>query len=128
MKLLLTFAIPAIMACAADKPAMKPLEIPSAAKEIQPYTYRYTDGAGKSWIYRKTPFGVARYEDQPEVAGTAASTRSYANVKASDAGDSVRFENTTPWGVSKWERKKTELNEMERAAWERDRAGARSQD
>ncbi len=128
MKLLLILAIPAIMACAAEKPAMKPLEVPATAKEIRPYTYRYTDATGKSWIYRKTPFGVARYEDQPAVAGAAVSTRGYANIKATDAGDSVRFENTTPFGVSRWEKKKTELNDMERTVWERDRAAARSQD
>ena len=133
MRVLLIFAIPVFMACAADRPAakvpnMKPLEVPAGAKEIRPYTYRYTDAAGKSWIYRKTPFGVARYDDQPEVAGTAVSTRSYANVKATDAGESVRFENATPWGVSRWARKKTELNEMERAVWERDRTAAQSRD
>ena len=135
MKWLLILSIPAAMLCAADgpgKPAAKDvaapaasagrLEIPAGAREFAPYSYRYTDSAGKTWIYRKTPFGVARYEERHD-AGPGAPA-DYPYMKATDAGDSVRFERKTPFGISRWERKKTELDDMERAAWERDRAAA----
>ena len=71
---------------AADKPGVKKgkpapasapakateITIPAGAVEIEPYMYRYTDAAGKNWIYRKTPFGVMRLEEGDnswEVAG-----------------------------------------------------------
>src|SRR5258708_3701600 len=41
----------------------KPVEIPKDAVESEPGTYRYTDAQGKRWVYRKTPFGVARAEE-----------------------------------------------------------------
>ncbi|MBM3747018.1 MAG: hypothetical protein FJW34_14605, partial [Acidobacteria bacterium] len=40
--------------------AASPTVIPKEAKQIEPYTWRYTDDQGKNWIYRKTPFGVVR--------------------------------------------------------------------
>ena len=42
------------------------------------------------------------------------------STKAIEEGDSVRFERTSPFGVTRWQRKKGELNEMERAVWERE--------
>src|SRR5215470_16679683 len=51
-------------------PAAAPL-IPKGAVETEPGTFRYTDTDGKKWIYRKTPFGVARLEDKPEEAAVA---------------------------------------------------------
>ncbi len=97
--------------------------IPKDAVEVDPNTYRYTDPAGKKWIYSKTPFGISRLEDKgvedpkkvkEEMAQQIEST------KAVEDGDSVRFERTSPFGVTRWQRKKGELNEMERAVWERE--------
>ncbi len=42
-------------------------------------------------------------------------------LRAFDEGDTVRFERKTPFGLSKYSKKKSELNEVERATFERDR-------
>ncbi len=33
--------------------------IPKGANEVEPNLFRYTDPQGKTWIYRKIPFGVS---------------------------------------------------------------------
>src|SRR5215471_3083772 len=70
---------------------IKPLEIPKEAVETEPGTFRYTDSEGKKWIYRKTPFGVARMEDSPAPAAAAAAKPADAaeGVKAIEDGDTV---------------------------------------
>jgi hypothetical protein len=133
MKTLFVLFVPVIMLCAAEPPvrkapravaarpaAAKRIEIPAGAVEFEPGAYRFTDTAGKKWVYRKTPFGIGRYEDAPEAARTAAHAPDYADVKAAAAGDFIRFERATPFGVSKWETRKSELDEMERAVWQRE--------
>ena len=35
-------------------------------------------------------------------------------IKTTDAGDTVKFERQTPFGVSKWEKKKSDLTDEER--------------
>ena len=94
------------------------LTIPKGAKEIEPYTYRYIDKAGKKWIYRQTPFGVTRFEDKPseKIVQDAAE-----ETKVTEEGDSLRFERKTPFGTTHWVRKKTELSDVEQAAWDRAR-------
>ena len=109
---------------AAAKP-VKPPEIPAGAVESEPGTFKYTDPQGKKWIYRKTPWGTARLEDKPESeADRAAKMERFANVKAIEDGDTVRFERPGPFGVYKWQKKKSELDEMEQAAWMRARNNA----
>jgi hypothetical protein len=97
---------------------LQPLVIPPAAVEYEPGSYRYTDPQGKKWIYRKTPFGVARLEDKP-AAGTPKSLQNVDDVKVTDMGDSIRFERPGPFGMYKWQTRKSELNEMEKAVWDR---------
>ena len=99
----------------------KPLEVPAGAVEAEPGLFRYTDSGGKKWMYRRTPFGVVRWEDKPDASAAAPLPD---NLKAFEEGDAVRFERTTPFGVSKWVRKKSELDDQERSVWERDRAQA----
>jgi hypothetical protein len=99
---------------------IKPLEIPAGAVESEPGTFKYTDPQGKKWIYRKTPWGTARLEDKPaSEADRAAQRDRFANVTANEDGDTVRFERPGPFGVYKWQKKKSDLDEMERAAWTR---------
>lgn len=112
---------PVAASSAAVKPAPKviqPLEIPKNAVEFEPGSFRHTDAQGNKWVYRRTPFGVARLEDKP-VAPVPDPAAGF--VKAVESGDSVRFERPGPFGTYRWERKKTELNETEKAAWERSR-------
>lgn len=125
-------------AIAADKAAPKKtkpapankvqeITIPAGAVEVEPYTYRYTDAQGKKWIYRKTPFGVSRAEDKavedPKAEDPKKKDENARLIEATTAvedGDTVRFERPGPFGVTKWRQKKSELNELERAVWDRE--------
>lgn len=129
----------AVEIMAGDKPAAKKakpvsaaapaqaaeINIPASAVELEPYIYRYTDAAGKNWIYRKTPFGVMRLEDKPVPANTAAKlqddrTRLIESTRAVEEGESIHFERVWPFGRTQWQRKKTELNDIELAVWNRE--------
>ena len=108
---------------------IKPLEIPAGAVEKEPGSFYFTDAQGKKWIYRKTPFGVARLEDKPAAERfEAAATDPLANVKITVEGDLVRFERPGPFGVYKWQKKKSELDEKELAAVKKAQAASAKQD
>ncbi len=96
--------------------APRPMAIPAQAVLAADGDYHYTDPQGKKWIYRKTPFGVARMEDTPQLTATRAPDASGAGIKATEDGDIVRFERRGPFGLWKWEKKKSELDEGEKAA------------
>jgi len=97
----------------AVKPAA-PVEVtvPPDATPVGPYAWRHTDKDGKTWIYRKTPFGLSKVEEQPMTS--AVPMPPPPKVKVVDNGDSYRFEKPTPMGPRVWERKKTELTEEEK--------------
>ncbi len=120
MKLLIAFFFCLLTLPAADSPSATRATIPSGAVKAADGSYRYTDPQGKKWIYRSTPFGIARAEDM-SAAGAGDSDR-YADVKAAEDGDFIRFERPTPFGAYRWRQKKTELNEMEQAVWNREKA------
>src|ERR1035441_7718171 len=52
--------------------ASRPMSIPAQAVLAADGDYHYTDPEGKKWIYRKTPFGVARMEDTPQLTSAKA--------------------------------------------------------
>jgi hypothetical protein len=102
-----------------------PKEIPAGAEEVEPGTYRYTDSLGKKWFLRKTPFGLARFEDTGEpLQKKPSSEDAMAGVKMTEAGDSLHFERAGPFGTYKWDKKKSDLNADEKAAWERQKQAA----
>jgi hypothetical protein len=105
--------------------APKPIEIPKGAVEVSPGTYTFTDAAGKKWLYRKTPFGVARLEDKGEQKAAAEVAAPKAKVTAVEEGDVVHFERPGPFGMYRWDRKKSELSEDEKGWLEASRAGSR---
>src|ERR1019366_4705254 len=115
-----TKAAPKAAAKAAPKATdgAKPLPIPAEAVLAADGDYHYTDPQGKKWIYRKTPFGVTHMEETPEPASAkaAAAAADAAFIKATEDGDIVRFERHGPFGLWKWEKKKSELDEGEKAA------------
>jgi hypothetical protein len=116
MKHLIAFSISGVLLAAADQ-APK-LAVPQGAVATSPSTYTYADADGKKWIYHTSPFGVTR-----EAEGAPPRfTRDFSNVKATEQGDSIRFERPTPFGPFRWQTKKSELNEMERTVWEREQA------
>jgi hypothetical protein len=98
-----------------DKPAAK-----SESKENVSGERRIIGPDGKRYILRQTPVGVAKVEEKEEKAGEKAEEPP-DDMRAVEQGDSVQFERQTPVGVARWVRKKSELNEMEKAAWERER-------
>jgi hypothetical protein len=118
----------AFIALAEDQPAPKKdrakknpappaeLTLPAGAKQVDLGTYTFTDAQGKKWIYRKTPFGLARIEDKPvEVSAAPAGD----GITAKEDGDTIRFERPGPFGTYRWQKKKSELADDEKAAWER---------
>jgi hypothetical protein len=109
----------------------KPLEIPAGAVETEAGTFRHTDPQGKKWVYRKTPFGVVRLEDRgaaaPAVSDSGAAARQ-VRVKATELGESVHFERPGPFGVYKWDRKKSELSDDERGWLEKSRQDSGAKD
>jgi len=125
-----TFAIALILAVCLSAQAKDPnppakneikqVEIPKGAVKSEDGSYRYTDSKGKKWIYRKTPFGIAKAEDVPDTRPK----ETYDNVTAREDGDMIRFERPGPFGVYKWQTKKSELSDMEKAVWEREKAKA----
>jgi hypothetical protein len=76
---------------------------------------------------RKTPFGVfkngaeSKRGAEPEKDAAAPAAASGIRV-VSESGEMVTFERKSPFGPSRWQRKKTELNADERAAWERSKS------
>ncbi len=86
--------------------------LPAGAKEVEPGLYRYTDPQGKTWLYRNTPFGLAKWEDKPVTSAPV--VQPVVPVLTTDLGDSVQFERQTPFGPQKWTKKKTALTEEEK--------------
>ena len=107
------------LALAADdkQAAQGPLTVPKEAVKVDNLTWRYKDAEGKTWIYRRTPFGLVRFAEEEQTAEPASDESLL--LTAFDEGDSVRFEKKSPFGVSRWTRKKSELTDVERKAWER---------
>jgi hypothetical protein len=106
--------------------ASKPMAIPSDAVLGEDGDYHYTDPEGKKWIYRRTPFGVTRLEDSPERAAAKTAAANGAGIKATEDGDIVRFERLGPFGVWKWEKKKSDLDDTEKAALRNAQAGTQA--
>jgi hypothetical protein len=95
------------------KPANQPADvtIPAGAQKTEDGSYRFTDAKGKKWIYRETPFGIAKSEDKP--AAPAQTPQEDTMTKATVNGDSVHFERPTPFGVTKWDKKVADLDANE---------------
>jgi hypothetical protein len=100
--------------------ASKPAAIPPDAVLGADGDYHYTDPQGKKWIFRRTPFGVAKLADTSELP--PATVAAVAGIKATEDGDNVRFERQGPFGVWKWVKNKSELDETEKAALENSQA------
>src|SRR5260370_26896532 len=98
------------------------MAIPAGATRSEDGDFHYTDPQGKKWIYRMTPFGVARLEEKSEAQTNTLAADKAAGITAIEEGDKVRFERQGPFGVWKWEKKKSELDAIETAALQKARA------
>jgi hypothetical protein len=95
-----------------------PTTLPAEAVQIEPYTYRYKDPEGKIWIYRRTPFGLTKYEEAGKGEPKERTSEPASGIKAFEEGDQVRFERNFLTGKHTWVKKITELDEFEKAALE----------
>ena len=96
-------------------PAPQALTIPKDAVKDANGTYSYTDKQGKNWLYRDSPFGVIRTAaPEPAADAQAKPKPPAAAIKVIDKGDTVQFERSTPFGPTKWEKKKSDLTDEER--------------
>lgn len=113
--------VPALKPMTQDQKAAAALPtVPKDAEEVGTNLYRTTDAQGKHWLYRKTPFGVSKWEEKPgDVNGQSQQQPPpSASLIMKDLGDSVEFQRLTPFGPQKWVRKKSEMTEEERASFE----------
>jgi hypothetical protein len=117
--------------------AANPPGVPKEATEVKPGVYRYVDKEMKVWLYTKSPFGYMRSSEEDGAKQSAeparkpnpektpfGESRAASNAPATkviEQGDSVRFERPSPFGVYRWTRKKTELNDDEKTLWEASR-------
>ena len=102
------------------KPAA--LVVPAGAVEIEPNIFKHTDKSGKVTYYRKLPFGVSYYTPEKNAASRNAAPSSApasTETQAYDQGDSVKFIRPGPFGNYTWIRKKSEMNEDEKAAFDK---------
>ena len=107
------------------EPAPKPeTTIPAGATEVSPGVFRHVDKDGKTWLYRRSPFGLLKTQDpgnhveKKEQAGDVADS----GISAVEEGDNIRFSRRGPFGRSEWVRKKSELTADEREVWQRQQA------
>ena len=91
--------------------------VPPGAQEVGSNLYRYTDPQGKVWLYRKTPFGVSKWEEKAGEQAPQAEPPGSPGTTMKDLGDSVEFQRATPFGLQKWTRKKSEMTDDEKAAF-----------
>ena len=98
-------------------------EIPAGAKLVEPFIYRYTDSQGKTWMYRKSPFGVMKWEEKET---PPAPVQAADPIVVTDLGDSFRFARKSPFGDQIWTSKKSELSAEEKAILEREHQTQRS--
>ena len=95
------------------------LTIPEGAVKNAEGDSLYTDSQGKKWIYRVTPFGVVRMEDTPERTAAKNDAANGVGIKATEDGNVVHFERKGPFGLWKWDKKKSEMDDAEKAALQR---------
>ncbi|MCC6538313.1 MAG: hypothetical protein IT162_12225 [Bryobacterales bacterium] len=89
--------------------------MPANAVEIEPGLFQARDAkTGKTWHYRRTPFGVSRFE--PQVRKDTTVEEAGLIEITSKEGDTINFERRTPFGKAKWSRKRAELNAAEKMA------------
>jgi hypothetical protein len=103
----------------------------SEEKKAEATQKREADAQGRTWVASPTPFGVSKGEEKAMQEATREAVRSAAasgaeapDTKVVDDGEFVRFERRTPFGVSTWRRRKSELTETEREIVERSKKPA----
>ena len=100
------------------------MEIPAGAVEVGSNIYSYTDKAGRKWLYYRTPMGISKAMEDPASETNAAKQRSDAaspETQVTEQGDSVKFVRPGPFGNYTWVKKKADLDDLEKEAYEASR-------
>lgn len=126
MKYTMLLVLGLTMCLAAEPPkqeAKTPAGLPAGAVPAGERTWRYTDKSGKTWLYFQTPFGFSKSEEKAaeairESAAKAEKTAAPAFKIVSVKGNEVAFERDSPFGKSKWTKKKSDLSADEVVALE----------
>ncbi|MEJ5367952.1 MAG: hypothetical protein WHT08_06525 [Bryobacteraceae bacterium] len=81
---------------------------------------RETDAEGRTWVWRETPFGLAKVEEKrAESPSAAVQSKPAPGFRVVEVrGDEVRFERRSPFTQSTWTKRMSELNEDEKRALE----------
>ncbi len=99
------------------------IAVPEGAEKLGEGKWRARDAQGRTWIYRRTPFGIVRFEEEAAAEKESAAPN-YIRVR--EAGESrIVFERRTPFGLSTWTKSPQELDEDERRALEAWRGSAK---
>jgi hypothetical protein len=107
------------------KPVPDPMlaKLPAGAKQVAPNEWEYTDAQGKKWLYRRTPFTLAKLAlaDNPQTAQETEWDRNLVeSTTAVEMGDSIQFTRPGLFGMLKWTANKNRLDPMEKQVWERE--------
>jgi hypothetical protein len=123
-----------VIAAVAIGSAVAETTVPKGAAEIEPGVHRHTDSTGQTYIYRKTPFGIVKSLETPKSSEKAESAKGTHTptpfgpvknppptdyLKATERGDVIEFERSSPFGSYKWKKNKNDLTAVEREAWDR---------
>ena len=123
-------ALPLLLLTAQDKKPANPNAIPADAVKIDGQTYKVKEKDGKTWVYRKTPFGVSRIEEEQfnkQNEAVPLKPAKEASVRVSDLGAEYRFERASAFGTQAWKKKKTDLTEDEKSYVEKSKVDAAAQ-
>lgn len=105
---------------AAAKSSAVPNTLPAGAEKIGEYKWKHKDASGKTWIYVQTPFGYSKVDEETDAkqsAGKESSGASGGMIRVVDqTPEQVTFEMTTPFGKQRWQKKRAELEDKEKAA------------
>lgn len=105
---------------AAAKPAdAVPATPPANAEQIDSATFHWKDAKGDLWIYKKTPFGWSRSREKDLPPVKRQDSERPPMVVREVRGDDVVFERPSPFGQSRWTKKKDALSADEQAALDR---------
>lgn len=90
------------------------LTVPPGAEKVEEGLWRAKDAQGRTWIYKRTPFGLVRMEEEQKAAAPAGPSIRVVEVRGKEAV----FERQSPFGRKTWTRKAEEMDEEERRALE----------
>ena len=100
-----------------DESAALPKGVPAGATRNADGTFSFTDKDGARWTYSTTMFGISKTPARDTV-NARSGNEAQGNIRVIDKGEVVRFERSGPFGISAWEKKKTDLTSEERSLFD----------